>query len=318
MEGNARTQAVLTTIVRQTIKPMKTPIAFHPSSILCPVDFSELSDLALKYAAAGARVFDATLVVFHAVRFELPTYFTSAQADALKRQHRAEQKQVKDFLRLHTRKLLGKEVGRIRLQFETADVHPVDATLHAARKSRAGLIVMGTHGRGGARRLWLGSVAENVVRQAEVPVFVVRQKQHEFINSSDPQSAPGLATILCPVNFTEASRSALRHAVSLAQQFKARLITLCIIEPGDKRGVAEAKRELASWLDEATAGECDAQIVTKRGQAAERIVSLAARTKADLVVMGAQRRSSLQTWLSGDTTESVLRHAPAPVLVVPH
>ena len=297
---------------------MKTPIAFHPSSILCSVDFSELSDLALKYAAAGARVFDATLVVFHAARFELPPYFTGTQADALRRQHRAQQKQVKDFLRLHALKLLGKEAGGIRLQFETADAHPVDATLAAARKSRAELIVMGTHGRGGGKRLWLGSVAENVVRQADVPVFVARQKQHEFINSSDPQSAPGLATILCPVNFTAASRSALRHAVSLAQQFKARLITPCIIEPGDKLGIAEAKTKLGSWLDETTAGECDAHIVTKRGQAAEQIVSLVTKTKADLVVMGAQRRSSLQAWLSGDTTESVLRHAPAPVLVVPH
>jgi nucleotide-binding universal stress UspA family protein len=297
---------------------MKTPIAFRPSSILCPVDFSELSDLALKYAAAGARVFEATLVVFHAARFELPPYFTSAQADALKRQHRDQQKQVKDFLRLRARKVLGKEVGRIRLQFETADAHPVDAALAAAKKHRADLIVMGTHGRGGARRLWLGSVVENVVRQADVPVFVVRQKQHEFINPSDPQFELGLKTILCPVNFTEASRSALRHAVLLAQQFHARLITSCVIEPGDKRNVAEARRELASWLDETAAGECDAQIMTRRGQAAEQIVALAAKAKADLVVMGAQRRSSLQAWLSGDTTESVLRHALAPVLVVPH
>jgi nucleotide-binding universal stress UspA family protein len=297
---------------------MKTPTAFHPSSILCPVDFSELSDLALKYAAAGARVFDATLVVFHAARFELPAYFTSAQADALKRQHRDQQKQVKDFLRLHTRKVLGQATGRIRLQFETADTHPVDATLAAARKSKASLVVMGTHGRGGATRLWLGSVAENVVRQADVPVFVVRQKQHEFINTSDPQSAPGLATILCPVNFSETSRSALRHAVALAQQFKAQLITPCIIEPGDKLGIAEAKRELAAWLNETTAGACDAEIVTKRGQAAEQIVSLVEKAKADLVVMGAQRRNSLQTWLAGDTTGFVLRHAPAPVLVVPH
>ncbi len=297
---------------------MKTPTAFHPSSILCPVDFGELSDLALKYSAAGARVFDATLVVFHAARFELPAYFTSAQAEALKRQHRDQQKQVKDFVRLHTRKVLGPETGRIRLQFETADTHPVDATLAAARKSKAGLVVMGTHGRGGAKRLWLGSVAENVIRQSDVPVFVVRQKQHEFINTSNPQSAPGLATILCPVNFTGASRSALGHAVSLAQQFKARLIVPCIIESGDERSIAEARRELATWLDETAAREFDAQIVTKRGKAAEQIVSLAAQTKADLVVMGAQRRSSLQTWLSGDTTESVLRHAPAPVLVVPH
>ncbi|MBP9900572.1 MAG: universal stress protein [Verrucomicrobiota bacterium] len=297
---------------------MKTPTAFHPASILCPVDFSELSDLALKYAAAGARVFDATLVVFHAARFELPAYFTSAQADALKRQRQDQQKQVKVFLRLHARKLLGQEAGRIHLRFGTADAHPVDATLAAARKSKAGLIVIGTHGRGGASRLWLGSVAENVVRQAEVPVFVVRQKQHDFINPSDPQSAPGLTNILCPVNFSEASRSALWHAASLARQFKARLITPCIIEPGDKLGIAEARRELAAWLDETATGECDAHIITKSGQAAERIVTLAEKMQADLVVMGAQRRSSLQTWFSGDTTESVLRHAPAPVLVVPH
>jgi nucleotide-binding universal stress UspA family protein len=133
---------------------MKTAIAFHPSSILCPVDFSELSNLALKYAAAGARVFDATLVVFHAARFELPAYFTSAQAEALKRQQRDQQKQVKDFLRLHTRKLLGKEAGHIRLQFETADAHPVDATLAAARKCRAG-------------------TTESVLRHAPAPVLVV-------------------------------------------------------------------------------------------------------------------------------------------------
>jgi nucleotide-binding universal stress UspA family protein len=297
---------------------MKTPNAFHPSSILCPVDFSEPSDLALKYAAAGARAFDATLVVFHVARFELPAYFTAAQSDALSRQHQAQLKEAKNFLRLQVRKVLGGETPGVRLQFETADAHPLDAILAAAKKRRADLIVMGTHGRGGARRLWLGSVVENVVRQADVPVFVVRQKQHEFINTADPQSAPGLATILCPVNFSETSRSALRHAVSLAQQFKARLIVPCIIESGDERSMAEAKRELPVWLNEATAAECDTEIVTKRGQAAEQIVSLAAETKADLVVMGAQYRSSLQTWLSGDTTESVLRHAPAPVLVVPH
>lgn len=108
---------------------------------------------------------------------------------------RAEQKQVKEFLRLYARKKLGGEASRIRLKFETADAHPVDAALAAARKSTADLIVMGTHGRGGAKRLWLG---------------------------------------------------------------------------------------------------------------------------ADLVVMDAQHRSSLRNWFSGDTTEFMLRHAPALVLIVPH
>jgi nucleotide-binding universal stress UspA family protein len=297
---------------------MKTSLDFHPTTILCPVDFSEPSDLALKYAAAGARAFDATLVVFHVARFEVPAYFTRAQSDALSRQHQAQLKQARDFLRLHVRKVLGGEPPGLRLRYETADAHPLDAILAAAQARRAELIVMGTHGRGGAKRLWLGSVAENVTRQAKVPVFVVRQKQHEFINTSDPKAAPGLRTILCPINFSAASRAALQHAVSLAQQFQARLIAPCIIEPGDKRDVPAAKRELAAWLEETAAGECEKQLLTRTGQAAEQIVSLAKKTEADLVVLGAQRRRSLRAWFLGDTTESVLREAPAPVLVVPH
>jgi nucleotide-binding universal stress UspA family protein len=49
----------------------------------------------------------------------------------------------------------------------------------------------------------------------------------------------------------------------------------------------------------------------------ERIVSLAAETKADLIVLGAQKRSLMLTWRWGDTTEFVLLQAPVPVLVVP-
>jgi nucleotide-binding universal stress UspA family protein len=296
---------------------MNASTAFHPSRILCPVDFSELSDLALKYAAAGARVYDATLVVFHAAQFELPVYFTSSQVRELARQHRAGQKQAADFLRRHVRKLLGKEAGQLRLQFDTSEAHPVDAILAAARKHRVDLIVMGTHGRSGAKRLWLGSATENVVRQADVPVFVVRQKQHEFINASDPRTAPGLAMILCPVNFTEASRAALQHAASLARQFKAQLIAPCILEPGDQRKTPETRRRMVSWLKAITAEACDAQVMTQKGQAANQIVSLAAAKRVDLVVLGAQHHGSFQNWFAGDTAEIVLRHAPAPVLVVP-
>lgn len=85
---------------------MKPSLTFRPSRILCPVDFNGLSDLALKYAAAGARAFDAALVVFHAARFELPAYFTSGQIAQLARQHRAESKRAGNFLRLHVRNVL--------------------------------------------------------------------------------------------------------------------------------------------------------------------------------------------------------------------
>ena len=299
-------------------KIMKTSALFRPSRILCPVDFSDLSRLALKYAAAGARAFGSTLVVFHAQRFELPAYFTGGQVAELTRQHRAELKRAREFLRLHLRKVLGGQAMDLPIKFEVVDAHPVDAVLGAAKRHRADLIVMGTHGRGGSKRLWLGSVAESVMRQAGVPVFVARQKQHEFIDSADARAMPKLATILCPVNFSEAARAGLEHAVSLAQQFGARLVTACVVERGDARGVPEVRKKLASWLGNDGPTECEVRVVARRGQsAAAEIVSLAGKVKADLVILGAQPSRLLQTWLWGDTTEFVLRNAPAPVLVVP-
>lgn len=295
---------------------MKKPELFHPSTILCPLDFSELSDLALKYAATGARAFEANLVVFHAQRFELPPYFTSSQVAELKRQRQGEKARAKDFLRLHARKILGPAAEAIRIKYDLDDAHPVDAILSAAKRHKAELIVMGTHGRGGARRIWLGSVLENVVRQAGVPVFAVRQKQHEFIDASDPTTTPKLENILCPVNFSPAAQTSVEAAASLAKQFDSRLISACVVEPGDTGGISGSKEELSSFLQQSGAAACDLQIESRKGEAGKEIVSLASRTKADLIVLGAQPRHPMHAWLWGDTTEFVLRQAPVPVLVV--
>ncbi len=295
---------------------MKTE-PFHPSTILCPLDFSDLSDLALKYAAVGARAFGARLVAVHAERFVLPPYFTSGQVEELTRQHRGEKARASEFLRVHVRKVLGKEADDLRIHFEVVDAHPVDAVLDAAKRHRADLIVMGTHGRGGAKRIWLGSVTENVVRQAGVPVFVVRQKQHEFIDPSGPQTVPTLRSILCPVNFSPAARSSIEHAASIAQHFNAQLVAACIAEPTDSRDFAEIKQQVSSWLNEANRTQCSLPTLVEKGHAGERIASLALESKADMIVLGAQKAEPSHAWRWGDTTEFVLRNAPVPVLVVP-
>ena len=296
---------------------MKKAELFRPSTILCPVDFSELSDLALKYAASGARTFGANLVIFHAQRFTLPPYFTSSQIAELKRERQGEKAQARDFVRLHVRKILGPAAEAIRIKYDLEDAHPVDAILAAAKRHKAELIVMGTHGRGGAKRVWLGSVLENVIRQASVPVFAVRQKQHEFIDASKPKNVPKLQTIVCPVNFSQAAQASLEVAVSLARQFNARLISACVMEPGDKSGISRTQQELSSFLQQHGAAGCDLQTQTRKGEAGKEIVSLATRTRADLIVLGAQPRRPMQAWFWGDTTEFVLRQAPVPVLVVP-
>ena len=168
---------------------------------------------------------DATLAVFTAHCFEPPAYFTKTQvAELILRQHRAEQNQAGPPPR--RRKRLGAAADQLRLQFETADAHPVGPLL-GRRKTSHGFGCSGTQGRGGATGG--RSVAENAIRRAEVPVFVCVAEQDEFINTSDPKTAPRLATITRPGQFQPAA-AALWHAVSLAQQFNARLIMPCVIE----------------------------------------------------------------------------------------
>ncbi len=303
-------------MINPNIGNMKQTEPFHPSLILCPVDFSELSDLALKYGAAGARAFEAALVIFHAQRFLLPPYFTSSQVAELTRQRRGERARATEFLRLYAKKILGSAAEGLRIKYDLEDAHPVDAILDAVRRHRAELLVMGTHGRGGAKRLWLGSVLENVIRQAGVPVFAVRQKQHEFIDAANPQKTPELKTILCPVSGSKVGRIGLEKAAALARQFNSRLVAVCIAEP-DQDGVSPQKQEeLASWLRRIEGADCALEIRRGRGEPGKQIVDLASKLKTDLVVLGAQPRSALHSYVWGDTTEYVLRHAPVPVLVV--
>lgn len=56
---------------------------FSPKNILCPVDFSDLSSLALKYAAAGARLYNSKLIILHAGMFDLPRYFSRVKQNVL-------------------------------------------------------------------------------------------------------------------------------------------------------------------------------------------------------------------------------------------
>lgn len=296
---------------------MNTNEAFAPRRILCPVDFSEHSTLALKYAAVGARAFGAELEVLQAIEFELPPYFTPSQTPQLAKELKGAKAAARKYLTDHVRATLGPAAKDLAPRIVVVESHPTDAILETADKSEADLIVMGTHGRGGPRRLLLGSVTENVVRHARVPVFVVRQKQHEFINPDQPDALPSLRRIVCPVTPTPASRASLRIAAALAAKFGAELTALYSVEAGGRSGAGVAKDQLCAWLPRAAGAQCEVRPVVRRGHAAEQIVAFAAETQQDLIVLAAHPKPERRGLFYGTTTEQVLRTATIPVLVTP-
>ena len=140
------------------------------SHILCPVDFSDLSAHALRYAAMLARRLDARLTVVYAHSFSAPPYFTKGNLQELEEQFRAARHDAEVELQNFTRR----QTDYMNVDVRFVETNPVDGIHKTAEQIGADLIVMGTHGRSGLNRLMLGSVAEGILRESLVPVLTVR------------------------------------------------------------------------------------------------------------------------------------------------
>lgn len=161
----------------------------HPiTRILVAVDFGRASARAVQIAGRLADRAGAALVAVHAEMIEVPPYFTRDQLDALEAQVKAARHRAED----EVRRFVGEHTTTPALVV-VSDGPPVDAILSAA--AGADLVVVGTHGRRGPARWWLGSVAERVVREAPMPVLVVH----------GPQAAGGDGPLDGPVLLTAAA-----------------------------------------------------------------------------------------------------------------
>ncbi len=296
---------------------MEKAQTFLPKKILCPMDFSELSDLALKYAVLGAREFDAELMVLHAHFFELPKYFTPQNAKALFADLQAVEKKILNSLKRHVREILGSMPDDIKLDFRVLDHHPVESIMTSIKKEACDLIVMGTHGLRGIKRFLMGSITESVVRESTVPVFTIRQKIHDFIDVQQPEMTPKIKRVLCPWDLNPTSRLAFDVAVSVAARFNAGLTLLHIQEDAEGADIDAIQDRIESLAGDIHNQPCPIEIKMRRGNSAEQIVKHALEHEEDMIVLGAVHKSFLEDTFLGRTTELVMRHAPVPVLITP-
>ena len=277
-----------------------------PKNVLCPVDLSPVSDGILRWAGLFARTFAATLEVLYADWWEPPRYFTEGQIQQLAHQEQEGEKALRAEL-----EGLAKAALTDVAPYNVAVVegHPTQRILERAKELMTGLIVMGSHGRTGMARLRLGSVAEDVIRASVCPVLIVKSVK-------DPGRLPAIENILCPVNFTSLSQQCLELSSELAGAFGARL---WVVHATGREEVKpeEIRQRICDWVPQEVRGRCEVSEVVRQGNAAEQIVLTAREHSADLIVMGGQHRPFLEFATLGTTTERVMRHSLASVLVVP-
>jgi nucleotide-binding universal stress UspA family protein len=139
-------------------------------------------------------------------------------------------------------------------------------------------------------------------------------------------------SILCPIDFSLQSRTALLYAMAMAQRFHGRLTAMFVNDEillaaqnaafrGRRRFVDRTTTELARFVNASTKAlpvpRESIRVVTSVGNPAEEILRQTKRLRADLVVMGTHGLSGLQKMFFGSTTEQVLRRAAVPVLAIP-
>jgi nucleotide-binding universal stress UspA family protein len=288
--------------------------------ILCPIDFSDISHHALAHAAAIARWYEARLTLLY-VFVNLPAL--DLPPLVLEEGDRARLLgQMRAFA-----DIVPPEVQvDCQLQEERL-VH--DAILAQVADTQADLLVLGTHGRSGFQRLFLGSVTEKVIRKVKCPTLIVPPRA--------PEIAPGAPVefhrVLCPIDFSDGSLAALEYAINLSEEADGQLTLLHVTEmPAAltqepfvvedeiarirEAAATDARRKLANLIPENARAYCTIDTAVVEGRAYREILRRATENKTDLIVMGVHGRGALDLLLFGSTTHHVIRASACPVLIV--
>jgi len=189
----------------------------------------------------------------------------------------------------------------------------------------ANLVVIGTHGRAGFERLFLGSTAEKVLRKGRRPVMTVPPKVPDAMASGPVP----FTRIVCGVDFSKSSRVALDYAMSLAQPNKAALALVHIIEthPLYADFAPPAAIDLHAWIEQATSrlhqmvpdpvrATCRVAELVREGAPYREILGFAQEASADLIVLGVRGRRAADLLFFGSTTHHVIREAQCAVLTL--
>ena len=289
--------------------------------ILCPVDFSEFSIRAYRYALSLAEHYRAKVVVQHIVELSRYPYaeYVASQGDYAefgRALHEGGKERLREFAEKHTH-------DKIQLELVVHEGAAPDSILSFAQAQKTDLIVMGTHGRRGFDRLVLGSVTDRVMRTAPCPVLAISKPPHHAAAAGERQHhVHHLSRILLCTDFSRNAERALHYAISVTSEYNAELTLLHVLEEAPSPGrTEEALATAAEQLDKLIASEerksLNVKTVVRAGKPYQQIIQLALEAQMDTVILGVSGRGALDRAVFGSTTYRVIQLGTCPVLAVP-
>ena len=292
-------------------------------SILCPVDFSDHAQRALRYAVALAGLGDSLLAV---VAVADPLLVDAAAARGVALQGEAAMGELAVFVAEATASASHPaEPPRVLLRVG----RPEEEIGRAAAEQHADLIVMGTHGLGGYRKMFFGSTTEKVLRTSQIPVLAVTASDRDTAPAADDRPFASLERLLVAVDLGGFAESQATLASAFAVEFDVPLLLLHVVagvqatsrwqptlEAQDRIRVARARQALEKLASELPL-EARVELEVVTGRPADEISALAAERRAGLIVMGLKSPGRKADPRPGSIAYRILCLAQVPVLAVP-
>ncbi len=273
-------------------------------NVLLATDFSRCSERALRYALSIAQRHSSKLYLFHAVpatRGHIDDTYDSAWNEA-------------GSWHTHLRKQ--EELHGVEEEMIVSKGDTWETMASFIQDKSIDLVVVGTHGRTGFRKLVLGSVAETIFRHARCPVLTVGPKVRR------PQSLDSHRQVLVPIDFSEHSESALPYAELIALQSRSGVTLLHVLpstlekgNPLDEqaRWAQSRLRDVARRAGILTYG---AELLVRTGTPVETILKVSREIRAELILMGIHAPGGLAGHTPWPNAYMVVCGATCPVLTV--
>ena len=277
--------------------------------ILCPTDFSPASIEAIRFASFLARNASCQLTIIHVDEHEKgPLGFFDRDESAVNQHHELVSgfAQAK-FAEIVKQEKLFPERTSLLVRFGTA-YHEI---VEVAEANRFSLVVIATEGLGRSSPHLIGRTVERVVRLCRTPVMTVKPQQSKMPTRME--------TILCPTDFSEYSNFAIPYAVSIARNYRARIVLLHVTDLTVQHPEALLQKfpDPRFYHDDADKINIE-KIVGRDVEPENTIVRLADEYKADLFVIGTHGARGMRRVQIGNTVEEVVRRTTSPVLTITH
>ncbi len=278
--------------------------------ILWATDFSDEAQDSLYYADIFAKTFKAKLFALHVVPDFSPALYT---APSMKEQI---EKRVNSVKKEATKKLetLKKSKG-ISFDILTKKGNASKKIIEAIEENDIDLVVMGKKGMSALEKIFIGSVANHVLRAVPCPILLTKKKTGK----------PKFKKFLVPTDFTEQEEVERNYAWKLAKEFDGDLTFLHVLELHDyefsPRVLDEMFDSLMKKLKQRRKSEKEdikiSEEITRAINASLGIVDYAETNKYDLIIISTYVHSRLEKFFLGSTTEKVISHSNIPIFAIP-